>query len=164
MSSLNIVIVGNMGQGKSTLTRQLTANVHPSRLNVFDVNNEYENCISHNHGDYERFVSEMKMQRDCVNVFEEATIFFGTKGHNKDLVNMLTRRRHLNQTNILLFHSLRSVPTYILELIDVVYLFNTNDVGEVIRTKFKGFGGFFDAFENAQENEIGEYEVINMSL
>lgn len=158
----NIVIVGRMGQGKSTLTKALIKNVHPEKLHVFDINGEYQNCVSHSHGDYEKFVNDVSNMNNTVNVFEEATIFFNSKGHSKTLVNILTRKRHKKQTNILLFHSLRSVPIYILELIDVVHLLRTNDVEESIRLKFKDFGGFLETFRKAQKSDVLEFFTIDM--
>ena len=60
-------------------------------------------------------------------VFEEATIFFGSKGRNEKMIELLVRSRHSQNTIILVFHSLRALPDYIYELINFIVLFKTQD-------------------------------------
>ena len=85
-------------------------------------------------------------------VFEEATIFFSNRGRSEEVIDLLVRKRHTNNIIILLFHSIRSVPNYIFELIDYIILFKTNDNEKLIHDKFK---------DNEQLIEF--YNAVNQS-
>jgi len=101
----NILIIGSPGQGKSTLTKKLIENAHPSRVCVFDVNGEYSDSFVKPAIDFDKFLFHVKNNPDSINIFEEATMFFSSKSMSKEMTEILIRRRHMNHLNVLLFHS-----------------------------------------------------------
>ena len=143
------LIIGHTGRGKSTKVKEILAGLYCDKL-IYDVNNE------HNTGKplpgIGDFLTLAKKKVNTAIVFEEATIFFSNRGRSEEVIDLLVRKRHTNNIIILLFHSIRSVPNYIFELIDYIILFKTNDNEKLIHDKFK---------DNEQLIEF--YNAVNQS-
>lgn len=132
MSGKAIIIAGMRGSGKSTKARELVAKVHPDARLIYDVNNEYKDLYNKPFVDFDTFTDTLDNIRNGVTLIEEATIFLSNRGNNFDVRSALVKARHNNNMFILVFHSLRSIPRYIFDLCDYVYLFKTNDTIEIV--------------------------------
>ncbi len=158
------IIVGTTGTGKTTFLKNRIANVKESALFLYDVNNEYGK--GEKLSKFEDFLKQATKLRESVICFEEATIFFGNKSDSREMVELLVRKRHTNNTIFLVFHSLRSVPKNIAELVNGIFLFHTNDSVNGIDTKFKN-KDITDAYNRIKEKRteknpyIFEYILIN---
>jgi hypothetical protein len=86
-------------------------------------------------------------KKNSVSVIEEATIFFKSAAKQQQLQSLLVRSRHQNNFIFLCFHSLRSVPTWILDLTDALRLSKTNDTLQVLH-KFDGLDKIEEAFKS----------------
>src|SRR6478736_183058 len=104
-----IIVVGGTGMGKTTFVKSMLSHIHPENIWLYDVNNEYgEYIISAPLLPFETFCNRASSLKQCVIVFEEATIFLNNKGSNQKLIDILVRKRHTENLVILVFHSLRS--------------------------------------------------------
>lgn len=127
------LIVGASGNGKSTILKKLIRPVHSNRLFVYDVQGEY--FEDEDLPDIDEFLVAMEKKTDTVQVYEEATIFFSNRGSNKLMRKILVSARHDRNVIFLVFHSIRSIPLYIYDLIDTIIVFNTNDNEDIVQSK-----------------------------
>lgn len=128
-----IIVVGARGNGKSSFVKKHIRDVHTSRLWVYDYQREY--FPDEPLPDIEEFVENMVTKTESVIVFEEATIFFTSRGSSTPLRKILVSARHARNVVFLLFHSIRAIPYYIYELSEYVVVFNTNDEQDIVETK-----------------------------
>lgn len=124
-----IIVVGGTGMGKSTFVKSCLSHVAPENIWLYDVNNEYRDYIVPlpQLPSFQAFCDHAAKLNQSVIVFEEATIFLNNKGSNQKLIDILVRKRHTENLIILVFHSLRSVPKYLLDLCNIMVLHKTND-------------------------------------
>lgn len=143
------IIVGNTGRGKSTSARKLLHNAKNAgkKIIVYDPNAEYKEFYSSDFLSVSAFMDKVKNEKNAFILFEEATIFFSNRGYNDILVDLLVRKRHSNNEIVLLFHSLRSIPTYILELCNFLILYKTTDRENYISKTFEGFDEILAAYK-----------------
>lgn len=127
------IIVGATGSGKSSLIKQLIKDVPLSSLQIYDVNGEY--FPSSDLPTMEIFLKRQKSVKKSVIIFEEATIFFSNRGSNREMRELLVRKRHAENVIVLVFHSIRSIPYYIYDLCNLVFVFRTNDSLELVANK-----------------------------
>lgn len=143
------LIIGHTGRGKSTKVKEILSGLYCDKL-IYDVNNE------HNTGkplpNINDFLTLAKKKVNTAIVFEEATIFFSNRGRSEEVIDLLVRKRHTNNIIILLFHSIRSVPNYIFELIDYIILFKTNDNEKLIHDKFKDNEEFIKLYNTVNQD------------
>ena len=122
------------GQGKSTYLKKLIEE-SGRRAMIYDVNNE------HGQGrkleDFNDFLTRATKVKGHLIAFEEATIFFSSKSSDKQMRELLIRKRHTNNLIVLLFHSIRSIPIDIFDFVNYYVLFKTNDREALLRTKYK---------------------------
>lgn len=89
-------------------------------------------------------------------VWEEATSYLGNVGvsgrDRERVIKALIRRFHTKHVNILLFHSLRGVPVWVMDFADRLILFKTNDRPSLIQTKFRGWDSVLDAWYRVNIN------------
>jgi archaellum biogenesis ATPase FlaH len=153
----SVLIIGNTGRGKSTSALELLkkAKNEEREIIVYDPNNDYKEFYNKPFLDKKTFLNNLKNKKNSFILFEEATIFFSNKGNEEALVDLLVRKRHTNNEIVLLFHSLRSIPTYILELTNYIILYKTSDRPEYTEQKFKGFDeilDFYNELKNTNDN------------
>lgn len=138
-----ILDIGMTGQGKSDFVKGLIKSKPNDRYFIFDVNNEYQefstdleehqcrmtelNCTA--------FIDECKERRNCTCVIEDSTGFLrGNLGAK--VIQVLQAKRHNNNTYILLFHSIRSVPVQLFDFANFVVLHHTNDNEKEVAKKY----------------------------
>ena len=112
--------------------------------------------------DLETFLAKAKKLENSVQVYEEATIFFGTRTSNKEVREILVRKRHTGNTILLVFHSLRSVPVNIYEICNYITVFKTNDAENRIEQKFDD-ERLMDVFRMVNYSK-NKYEHITMKI
>lgn len=137
---MNMTIIGKMGTGKTTFIKNF---LRGRRAYVFDVNNEYRELptdirrpqsreidLNHKH-----FIERCLSKRNTCCVFEDATGFI--EGRLSDnFRKALVSKRHTGNINILVFHSISSVPPRLLQLSDFVILFRTSDEFYQVEKKY----------------------------
>lgn len=133
-----IVIAGGAGTGKSTLLKKLISCVPPESVLLYDVNNEHKDYSRYVMlPDIEDFLLQASLSRNVIIACEEASIFFTSHNKTEEMLNILTRRRHTFNGVILIFHSLRAVPDYMISYINhLIILKTTGDSLEKIDKKF----------------------------
>lgn len=131
MSGKAILIVGARGSGKTTTAKEIISKVNKDARIVYDVNAEYADLYPKPFLEFDDFTAQLNKIRNGVILIEEATIFLSNHGNNFDIRSALVKARHNNNTFIFVFHSLRSIPVYIFNLCDYVYLHKTNDTTDI---------------------------------
>lgn len=139
-----IAVIGGQGTGKTTFCKTLVRGVSKP-VYVYDVNNEYAKGVEL--PEFESFCELMTTKTNSLIIFEEATIFLDKRGTNKQITEMLVRKRHTNNMIVLVFHSLRSLPVSILDLIDAIVLFKTNDTHRLLNERYKYMPELYSAFD-----------------
>ena len=153
---LVIINVGRRKSGKTFLTRNLLQGLRAkgySDFACYDPNNEYLDYNSLRELPKMKDFNEAAAEKytDTVIVYEEATIFF-RHAADEDVLNLCVRSRHrkgskgLGNLLIFNFHSLRSVPLYILDHVDYMNIKKTNDNPKNIEVKFKDYPIIFDKY------------------
>jgi len=155
MSGLATICVGRRGCGKTTVSKNLL-NKRPKEMPViiYDVNQEYLDYYPEPFLDFEVFLNKIvdpKIKHHYI-LIEEATIFFSTASNYEEMRNVLVRARHTGNIIHLNFHSFRSVPKNIYELLDYVIVFKTNDSEKSVMDKFD-HPVVIAAFKEAQQSE-----------
>lgn len=159
-----IAIIGRTKTGKTTLTKELLNGFEPSRVHVYDVNNEYAEYKRGALPKFSEFLNKLTIKdrrgelttRKSAIVFEEATIFLRHNTQSEQITELLTTKRHTENFIILNFHSLRKLPVYILDMLDFVVIKKTNDNPNFIKTKFGDFEDLYDAY--CEANEFEDYQ------
>ncbi len=132
------IFTGATGTGKTTFIKNLLSGVsNPDSIIIYDVNNEYKDFYPYPLLNFETFTQKVKRVSNAVIVFEESTIFLNNRSCNRDLTELLVRKRHNCNYIILVFHSLRSVPRYIYELCNYITVFHTNDSPDMTARELK---------------------------
>lgn len=157
MKASTILNIGRTGAGKTTVAKKLIKASNREAL-IYDVNNEYETELL----EFDLFLKKGKEARNKCIVFEEATIFLSSNKSASDMRDILVRKRHTNNVIILNFHSLRGVPTYLLELTDYICLLQTNDNPTLIYQKFKEYPEIIEKFEAV--NKMPQYSNLFFPL
>lgn len=157
MKAQTILNIGRTGAGKTTVAKKIIEASNREAL-IYDVNNEYNKPLI----DFEEFLKQAKSAANTCIVFEEATIFLSSNKSAAAMRDILVRKRHTNNVIVLNFHSLRGVPTYLLELTDLVCLLQTNDNPTLINQKFKDYPEIIETFEKV--NKLPQYSNILLKL
>lgn len=145
-------IVGAKRSGKTTLAKSLVRRIGAPVL-VFDKNNEWGQTLP----TMADFLQTAKGARYTCIVFEDAGIFFGPTGRSAELLDILTAARHTRNTCILLFHSLRQVPLYVIEQLDGMFILPTRDLPKKVESRFEDWPDVVDAHANVMaRKEAGE--------
>ena len=155
----NIAVIGAMGQGKTTFIKNLLSNYDPKNIIVFDPNSEYKEFSNNIFYDKEKFLKKVKKVKNKIVVFEEATAFF--YGKNDDFINLLIRMRHLNVASIFVFHSIRSLPVFIFDFLNYMFIFKTNDRPSLILSKYKGV---FTEKDLEKIQNLPKYKALTITL
>lgn len=156
-----IILAGMKKRGKSTRAKKYALAARKP-LFVYDVNNEWN--VGYKPLKMEDFLSAATEKTNTCVVFEEATIFFGTRTSNIEMRELLVRNRHTNNTYILIFHSLSDCPSYIFRMADYLCLFKTNDSLTDIQRKFAGMENVIEAFHRVKENSNTDFHYFEEIL
>jgi ABC-type dipeptide/oligopeptide/nickel transport system ATPase component len=132
------LIIGATGTGKTTkIKHYLSLIPNKKAIQIYDINNEYKEFYNKPLEDFEVFIDRQTRTKKAVMVFEEATIFLSNRTCNRQLVDLLVRKRHTGNYIFLCFHSLRSLPKYVLDLCNYITIFHTNDSIGFVESTFK---------------------------
>jgi hypothetical protein len=157
MNNLLLLLIGGTGQGKTTLMKQIIAK-RPCL--VFDVNGEHTELPTDNtqlrsrfFGDYRDFMTLCANKHgNTVCVFEEATGFL-VGSMQKDIRAFCVAKRHPVQkggrTIVMLFHTISSVPPFLLAMADRIVLFKTGDNPNDVKKKAPSLLHYFLKLKNA---------------
>jgi hypothetical protein len=127
----SLVIAGCQGSGKTFLAKRIVNYLEGYDIKKvgIDPNNEYN---------LDKFLDPTKNipeYSNSVYIFEDATGYFSTSQGKNSLLYLITRRRHLNNSFIFIFHSIRSVPLYISDFVTHYALFRLTDRKDVLIEK-----------------------------
>jgi hypothetical protein len=161
--------VGRRKSGKTHLTKQLLNKLKKKGYTdflIYDPNGEYTEFYTGELLPIKDFLKKAVEVKDTIVVFEEATIFF-RHAPDEEVLNLCVRSRHrkgekgLGNFIIFNFHSLRSVPLYILDHLDVIQIKKTNDNTANVKTKFKDFPEVWGAFLMAQNSKEPYFTAVH---
>lgn len=139
MKGAAIIIVGYQGAGKSLLAKAIIKNVHPKRLCILDINNEYSDYGAEE-PDFDDFTNQMLTRKETVFICEDSTTIFSHRGYDVNLVRAIIKKRHSKNVFVFLFHSLRVIPRDVFEYSDQLWLLKTNDTDDTVQKKYQGTG------------------------
>lgn len=154
----NVVLVAEMGRGKSTEAKNIVESFLHKDLYVYDVQGQYKQYPNNKIKGLptmEQFLQIVESVKNSVIVFEEATIFFSNKGRVEEIINLLVSNFHSKNVIVFIFHSLRSVPVEIMDYIHFLHLWHTNDRVTLIRNKFKDDPYLLEVFNSVEEKTRG---------
>lgn len=150
-----IAVIGARGQGKTTFSRRLVASIlkaakkagAPLSALIYDPTGQWGVPFER----WESFERRVIAARSAVVVVEEATVKLDNRHYSAELQEALIASRHARVTYVLQFHSVRSVPSYIMALLDTVYLFRTSDNPGDIERSYARWPELLDGWKRAQE-------------
>jgi hypothetical protein len=162
MAGLRIVVIGQSGCGKTTLTKTfLKGRPKDMPCLIYDPNGEYKDFYNVPLAGFEEFL--MKMTDENVQntyiVSEEATIFFNAQTHNRDMTNLLVRARLMGNVVQLNFHSFGTVPKGIYTLVNYVIVFKTQDSEKSVKDRFD-HPKVLEAFQAARDSGDEHFYTI----
>lgn len=154
-----ILVVGRKKTGKTTYVKERVKKLSSS-LNfpvyVFDPNLHYAEFNQFGESKkIDNFLAFISSKKNSIIVLEEATIFFASNSKQEDLQSLMVRCRHQNNFLFLCFHSLRSLPTWCIDLADAIRISKTNDTLQVLK-KFEGLQGIEDAFREVNYFRVND--------
>ncbi len=101
------------------------------------------------------FFQITKTVKNSVIVFEEATIFFGNHGRVAELIELLVLNHHSQNVIIFLFHSVRSVPVEIMDFVQFMHIYHTNDRVTLLKNKFRDDPDLLEILSDVYEKTLG---------
>ena len=157
------IVIGRTGSGKTTFVKNRLEKVNPKAVFIHDVNNEYSHIDYVNKEDglknADDFLQLTSRVSNALIVFEEATIYLGTKMSKETLRDILVRKRHTNNTIFLVFHALRFVPYEIFNLCTHLVFHKTNDSIKLVSSRFED-EDLTKIFEDVKRHPDNFYEYI----
>lgn len=152
------IFIGEQGRGKSTKCKELIKKFGNKSLYAYDPNAEYIGFKNKIKGlpSRKQFVEIATTVKNSVVVYEEATGFFNNKmGCPLEVVDSLVRNFHTKNIIIFNFHTLRSVPVEIMDFVQFINLFHTNDRFTLIKNKFRDDEELLKIFSDVYEKTFG---------
>jgi len=146
-----IILVGEQGRGKTTAAMEIINNFSKKDLFVYDINGDYGKFANNKIKglpSMEQFLNITETVKNSVIVFEESTIFFSNKARSETIVNLLVRNFHTKNVVVFLFHSVRSIPVDIMDFVQFIQIFHTNDRYTLIANKFRDDGDLLEVFND----------------
>jgi hypothetical protein len=156
------ICIGQSGCGKTTFTKDLL-NRRPKDMKcmIYDVNKEYGEYYNEPLDDFDVFLIKICAEdtRHTFIVCEEATIFFNTQTHSKEMTDLLVRARHTGNIIQLNFHSFGTIPKGIYSLLNFVIVFKTQDSLKSVRERFD-HPKVLQAYDEARASEDIHFHKI----
>ncbi len=174
-----ILLVGGTGCGKSTYGKRMIKTANKKAVIVYDVNNEYAdypNRFTPLDTDIDKFVSMLLKTRKSIILMEDMTGFLPNNGKSSAMVQVLQARRHTGNTIVMFYHSMTSIPKYVMDMATTLVIFKTNDDEININKKFSK-KLITDAWKDVQEkasknpfystspppkNTVPDYRVVSL--
>jgi len=128
-----IIIIGYQGSGKTPTAKEIASTCEFQNKVVFDVRHEYDENEFTTFHSFETFQEYFLTAKNSCIIFEEATGYIGAF-RNLQLTDLLIGVEHNRNTIIFLFHSIKSVPSFMLELSRFIILLETNDPISFVKT------------------------------
>lgn len=153
----NIAIIGATGTGKTTDAIEIGNSCDFENRLVFDINKEYVDIEGYQ-SVYEKrpdFIKRALEMRNSLIIFDESAIFFRHGKSSDDIIELMLRRRHLNNVCIFNFHALGQIPLFIVHYIDEMILHHTNDNKNGVN-RFEGREEIEEAFNELFEMRNGQ--------
>jgi len=153
------IVTGEQGRGKTTQAYNLIENFSKKDLYAYDVHGHYfekYKSLSKIKGrpPMEIFLEIVSKVKNSVIVFEEATIFFSNKGRSDIIIELLVNNYHSKNIIIFLFHSLRSVPVEIMDFVQFIQMYHSNDRATLIKNKFKDDYDLLEVYNDVYEKTL----------
>lgn len=134
-----VCIAGSTGTGKTLFLKNIIKNLN-DKVYILDPQDEYnEKFLISKIIKVKYFETIYKLLNSDIQnttfVIEEASMFF-THAEDRQIIRKLVSNRHDNNNFFFVFHSLRKIPNFIIDFIDYLILFQTNDQQQTILRKF----------------------------
>lgn len=129
-----IIIIGYQGSGKTPIAKNLALQSGFKNKIVFDCRHEYDETIFTQFVNFNNFKNHLQTAKNSFIIFEEATGYIGSF-RDLELTDLLIGVEHNRNTIVFLFHSIKSVPLFMLELSRFIILLPTNDSPEFIKVQ-----------------------------
>lgn len=143
-------IVGRSGAGKTLLTKAFIAGVGAVPF-VYDINREYGTASLPT---MDAFLDDALRMRGRVILFEDATVFFGTTARHDKLIQLLVGKRHARNCILLLFHSMRQVPLYVLDTLNGIAILRTNDQDRAVEKRYANWPHVVERWRQVQHSTL----------
>ena len=148
------LVIAAKERGKTTLTKKLAHGIIKQagakgvhlRLLVYDTTGQWGVPYER----WEAFTERMIDARNAVVVIEEATARLNSRHYSSAVEDAFIAARHHRCAFFLMFHSLRSVPEYLLNLTDDIYFMRTNDNPGTVARNYTKWPAIYDAWSRAQ--------------
>lgn len=156
MDGLVVIVVGEMGMGKTTYIKENFLNRTKKKKIVYALVQKDFGKVDEFHNNIKSFVSSVVLKHDTINVVDEAKTAFGHKEpdvnrkdqHDRNLVVWLENSRKFNNAIIISFKMLRDIPLWLLGYCNYFVRFNTMDQIQFQVQRFKSFPNITDSLEN----------------
>lgn len=131
-----IIVVGGTGMGKTTFVKKCLSMVNKELICLYDPNDEYHDFREPNYilPEFDVFCMRVNSLRQSVIVYEEASMFLSNRGSNTHVLRQLVQKRHKQNTFFLVFHSVRKIPKYLLDMCNMIVLHKTADPLEIVES------------------------------
>lgn len=142
-----ILYIGARDSGKTSQCKKVIALTGKPKK-YFDFRGEYGGAKDY---DFDIFI------QSCIDlwnhdiVIEEATVFLSNRGDDARVKHVIAGASHNNSNVHILYHSIRSVPTYIMDMCNYYYLFKTGDNVAGIQSKFRGMDDILNDFKKVRD-------------
>lgn len=154
-----ILYIGTRDSGKTTKCKSNLEKSDKDKF-VFDFQNEYGGELI----DFDEFIDKAIELRNHDVVIEEATVYLSNKGDDKRVKHLIASASHHNNNIHIVYHSLRSIPTYIMDLCNFYYLFKTGDNVRLIESKFKGMDDVLKDFKEVRASNKPHFYICRKHL
>lgn len=131
-----ILIAGGRGTGKTTLLKQILKPVNKNALLLYDPAQQHKELYNGKFIPFSEFTEKITKVSNAVIGVEESTIYLSNRGYDSNIVDLLVQSNQRGNAVILIYHSLASLPVYIYNLADAIYLKKTNDIERKIDSRF----------------------------
>ncbi len=155
MESKVILIVGDRNTGKTTDARAIIEGFNDEAIFIHDVSCQFGRPYQ----TLDEFNNSIARIKNAIILYEEATVFIN---HAKSIkiAEFLVKSRHDHNTIIFIFHSFRSIPRYIYDMANIIFVHKTKDTFSFIYERFED-EDLCTVFERVKNNPDRYYKEIH---